>query len=368
MLDKTEVEKRVFTSLNGIKANAGKWFKSEKGIIIWTSLIGFGIGVVNAWGTGFPSIAWWGKVLTGTASTAILFGVINRYAIAVNREKSGEKTDDIHRLVKESEAVLAKREKLLEADRKIHQFEQFLRKESYHNIRFPKLKPHEDALGLEYTIRPVRDDKTGEPLKYETEMDAMYVVKVDGPAHISVMDAEALKGYEDSPIRDGEYAFCKFFNESWHLGHDTFPTPFEFYLSGKVGPVEYGQTANQFMQYLDNQLSDKTIVSTFYLKLDGTPMVGVGGCDKYEIYTDSDKNLYLKITNSLPKLMYFTNPKDTYLDKDWFFAIEDIRGYASGQKLKNVSESILAELAKLNIEPKKVPWYETKIHKYEPPY
>ena len=348
-----------------IRANLSKWLRSEKGIIIWTTLIGLGIGIGNAWGTDFPSIAWWGKVLTGTASTAILFGVINRYAIAVNRERSGEKTDDIHRLVKESELVLSKREKLLESDMKIHHFEQFLRKESYHDIRFPNLKHHEDSLGLEYTIRPIRDEKTGEPLKYETEMNTLYVVKVDGPAHASFMKSDRLKEYEESPIRDGEYAFCKFYNNAWHLGYETFPQPYEFYLSGKVGQVEYGQSANQFMQSLDNQLSDKTIVSTLLLKSDGTLMTGYGGCDKYEIYTDADKNLYLCISGSLPKPMYFTNPKDTFLDKDWFFVIENTRGYASGQKLKDIIETITSELTKLNIEPKKVPWYDTKMHKYE---
>ena len=121
------------------------------------------------------------------------------------------------------------------------------------------------------------------------------------------------------------------------------------------------------MEGLDNQLSGKSLASTFYLKLDGTLMTGLGGCEKYEIYKDDQSNLYLKIGFSLPKLMYYTNPKDTFLDKDWFFAIEDIRGYASGEKLKNVTESVLAELHKLNVEPKKVYWYNTKTYKYEQP-
>lgn len=61
------------------------------------------------------------------------------------------------------------------------------------------------------------------------------------------------------------------------------------------------------------------------------------------------------------KPMYYTQPKNTWGDKDWFLLIENIRGYAGGEKLNNAIKVIETELKRLQIEPKKIPWYESKV-------
>lgn len=357
------MENLTESSVSIKKSKLYKWLRSEKGMILWTTGVGIIAGLIyaNNGPSPFPSVKWWGSLGSGMATLAILSSVLNRYVIAVNREKSGETTKDIHALVVKSEALISRRETLLEIEGKIEQFKQFLRRESYHNIRFPLLKSDHNSMGLEYTIRPVRDPDTNEPVKYETEMSSAYLVYVQGPAHIEVMSKERIKDYEDSPIRDGEYAFCKFLNDSWHLGFESFPGQYEFYLSGKVGPVEHGQTANQFMKAMDDRFKDKTLVTSLLLKEDGTLMTGLGGCYKYEIYKDSSDALYLKIGESLPKPMYYTQPKNTWGDHDWFLLIENIRGYAGGEKLKNIVSSIETELKRLQVEPKKIKWYQSKV-------
>ncbi len=233
-----------------------------------------------------------------------------------------------------------------------------MKKESYHNVTFPNLAVDPSSLGLSYIVFPARHPETNEPIKYETEMDSAYLIKIGKPAHFDVLDEKEIDEYTKSPIREGEYAFCKFYNDSWHLGFQTFPLPFEFYLSSKVGPGEYGQNANEFMEKFDNQFAGKTLISTLYLKQDGTPIIGSGGCNKYEIYRDEKNNLFLKIGNSQPKEIFYTTPHNTYEDDNWFLVIKNIRGYAHGKVLENIKSTIVIELHKHNIEPKKIPWYE----------
>lgn len=73
------------------------WMKSEKGMIIWTSGIGVIVGAIYAHNgaADFPSVNWLGRMASGMATLAILSSIVNRYAIAVGREKSGEVTKRI---------------------------------------------------------------------------------------------------------------------------------------------------------------------------------------------------------------------------------------------------------------------------------
>ena len=312
-----------------------------------------------------PLVDGFGGNLTSGIVGSFLFLFLALYLDA----QTEEKIDHIRKVAAKSEELISKRESLLESERLILQFEQFMKKESYHDVRLPDLKPTSESLGLEYTIMPVRDPKTGEPVKRETEMDTMYVVKVKGPAHWEVLDAKARKEYENSPIRDDEFYFCRFFNDSWHMSTESvmLPQPHRFYLSGKVGPVQFGQSANEFMEsFTESPFKDMKKLATLLLVEDGTELVGPGGCTPHEIYQDAAGGLFLRAWRSLPKKMYYTNPPNTYDNTGWFFVIEGIRGYAHGQKLENMQNAILKKLTELKVTPSRTPWYNTDEHKYEP--
>jgi hypothetical protein len=300
----------------------------------------------------------------GNLSSEIVGGLLFLLLALFLDAQTEEKIDNIRDVTSKSEALLSERERLLRNERTIRQFEEFLRRESYHDVRLTDLSPKP---GLEYTIIPVRDPVTGEPRRRETEMDTKYLVKVQGPAHWEVMDAEERKKYETSPIRNGEYYFCHFFNDSWHLGSDSvLPEPHRFYLSGKVGPGEWGESANAFMRTFDDPFKNLEKVAHLLLALDGTTMKGrAGGCDQYDIYRDSEGGLFLRIHDSPPKKLYYTNPPNSFDDNGWFLVIADVMGHASGQKLANIKQAIQEKLAALDLAPPKIWWHETDEYRYE---
>lgn len=268
----------------------------------------------------------------------------------------------VEQLITSIHSATEQRERLLESERIQRGFERFMNEESYHDIRFPNLRPNSDSLGLEYTISPVRDPQTGKPLKHETEMEELFVVKIEGPAHISVMTDEQKAEYDDSPIRDGEYAFCQFYNDSWHLGHSTPHVKHAFYLSGKVGQVQIGQSANSFVSRgFADAFVGKEKIASFLLQPDGSHLPanphGVG-CDRYEIFKGDDGSIFLRINESLPKPIVYTSPRNSFSDSDWILVIDDVRGYAHGEKLAKVIAEVEKNLAKVKIEPKRIPWYE----------
>ncbi len=278
-----------------------------------------------------------------------------------------QNSEEIREVATKSEQRLAERERILEDERAIFQFEQFMRKESYHDVVFPDLGPTRGLWGLEYTIEPVRDAKTGEPRKYQSEMTEAYIVRIRGPAHWEVMEPEDRKAYEDSPIRDAEYYFCQFYDRSWHMATGAIAPAYKFRLSGKTGPLEHGVSANEFMERFDDPFKGMNKIATILLNPDGTVFEGVGGCDACEIYTNSGGAPFLRVGRSLPKKMYFTNPANTYDDSQWFFTVENMRGYAHGQTLENMKKAVLDRLAILKVKPPKIPWYETDEHRFEPP-
>jgi hypothetical protein len=155
--------------------------------------------------------------------------------------------------VEEIHAATREQKRLFDNERRMRAFDEFMKKESYHDIRFPELNPNPESLGLEYTIAPVRDPNTGEPCKHELEMDSLYVVKVLEPVQWRFLKPERRKEYEGSPIEVGRQYFCAFYNDSWHLGDSDIHQPYRFYLSGKVGPAFWGTTADEFVAALTHR-------------------------------------------------------------------------------------------------------------------
>lgn len=299
----------------------------------------------------------------GNITAEILGGFLFLFLAFYINAMSEAKIDEIVDVTRKNESILANREKLLDRERSIDRFEQFLKRESYHNVRFPDLKldSDQDALGLEYKIEPIRDSKTGEPISKVTEMETLYIVKVIGPAYEKHLEEDELKKYEMSPMRDNEYYFCQFFDGSWQMSQkDVTDKWHKFYLSSKVGPVQWGADANEFISASEKARDDYTILATLHLKDDGTPLIGSGGCTSYKIYQDDKGNLYLRIHKSPLKRMYCTNTEPIIGDEGWSFHIEHMRGCAYGKKLENIKTAILDKLQALHIEPQKVPWHEIK--------
>ena len=250
-----------------------------------------------------------------------------------------------------------RRELLRDNERKISHFEDFMSKESYHNARFPDLKEEAEVFGLEYLIRPVREPQTGKPHKKISEMDSLFVIKVDQPANLDVLDSEQLAKYDSSPIHEDEYYFCRFFNNDWHMTTgEGFGEWHRFYLSSKEGPVEYGISANEFMELVDDSFKDMKLIETLYLGEDGM-IVREGGCTPYHVYLSPDGNVFLRIWKSRPKRIFHTNQAHT-TGSDWILVIDNIRGNASGKKLENIISIVIHTLKKHDLTPKKIAWYD----------
>jgi hypothetical protein len=294
---------------------------------------------------------------------SLLFLLLTSYLDA----RSGEQINRIVDATVESQEILSRRERQIDNERTILRFEEFLRRETYHSVRFPTIKPSPDSLGLEYVIEPVRDE-SGQPRKHETEMETLWVVKVVGPAYWEVLTPEQRCEYDPSPIREGSYYFCQFFNDSWHMSRGTaMDEPYLFYLSSKVGPCTNGESANAFMARFGDPF--KGLQKRVSLDLDyrdGTPLKGAGGVDAYDIYEGDTGTLFVGVGGSPPKRLYVTNSKRSYDASEWDeLMIEGIRGHASGKKLANIKKAIIERLLQLKIEIPRVPWWEADPYKHD---
>lgn len=296
------------------------------------------------------------KDFGGNLFSGILGGFLFLFLTFYLDAQTEEKIDRIKDTVIKSEEKIAQREYLLKQEQTIFEFEQFIKNETYHNVRFPAIKPNVDSLGLEYTIRPVRDTATNEPIMRVSEMGSFYVVKVVGPAHAT---DENLHEYDGSPIRDNEYYFCRFINSSWHMGTNCPVTEHEFYLSSKVGPVEYGQSANEFMTTYENPIANYTSLATWYLT-ESYQIPNAGeACAKYELLKDANDNIALRINDSLLKEVYYTNPRDTWTNTGWFLKIDHVGGYVKSQvALGLLKAAIETKMQQQGIQAKQIPWHQ----------
>jgi hypothetical protein len=190
-----------------------------------------------------------------------------------------------------------------EEQRKIERFMAFLRTEQYHDVRFPNLKTPTEPLGLVYTVEPVRDEN-GEPKRHVSEMDVSYVVKVRCVAQEEERTSENLADYDNAAIHTGEFCFCRFYNGEWHMGRDVlgFTEWHSFYLSGKVGPIQHGMSANDFVG-ASAPPENAERVCRFLVKDDGTRMSGSGGATPVEIFRTKGGELLIQFYGAPPKYL-----------------------------------------------------------------
>jgi hypothetical protein len=296
--------------------------------------------------------------LDGFGGSLISSGIValSFFLLALFFDKLLEnKVDRIQQVSANSEQILYERERLLEVERNILRFEQFLKKESYHEVRFPDITTAHERLGLLYRIEPVRDSETGDPRVYRTEMREFYVIKVRGPAYYELMSCDRQAEYADSPIRSNEYYFCAFGDDSWRMGTEASYLPYRFYLSGKVGPVESVISANQFMARFQDPIGKRKKVAEFLLQSDGKRMSRMPGSSGsiHEIYTDEKGELFLRIHDSQLKRIYYKIGVLSGRSEKQTLEIDDILGFAHGKQLDNIKRIILEELKLLGLEPQK---------------
>lgn len=305
-----------------------------------------------------------GNVTAGIVGS-LLFLLLTFYLDA----RSGEQIDRIAKATVASEEILRERERQMESEQDILRFEEFLRKESYHNVCFPNIKPNPDSVGLEYRIEPVRDEK-GHPRKYETEMETLWVIRVVEPAHWDVLNPKQRAEYDSSPIREGEFYFCRFFSGSWHLSRGVvMGDPEPFYLSTKTGPAYWAENANAFMSRFEDRFKELTRVTEILVDVeDGTTNLRSAGADVYTIYKDERGSLFVGAGDSPPKSLYWTNTSRSYDASEWDeLMIEGIRGHASGAKLTNIKKAIIDRLALHQIEIPRVPWHKARPYIHDRP-
>lgn len=256
-----------------------------------------------------------------------------------------------------SEAVLKKREEDIDRERRITRFEQFIKVENYHNVRFPDLVREHYSLGLEYTIRPVRDSNSS-PKVRSGEMYSYWIVEIQSPAFENVLKPKQLEQFYDSPIQVGSYYYCLFRNNDWHMSDDG-GTMHRFRLSSKLGPVESGMSADQFMGYKADPEGMTKVIDLLILQ-DGKVWDGKesGGGDLYKVFRDSKGGLFLKINYSPLKSLYMTNKRDS-VGKDsenWFLQIDHLYGFGNKTKMQKVMAVLQKNLEDQKVDVPRVHW------------
>ncbi len=291
----------------------------------------------------------------GNLTSGVIGGILFLFLALFLDAQTEEKIDHIKDVTTKSEKIISEREQKIQEERDILHFDNFMKNESYHNITLPDLN------GISYAIKPVRDAQTREPIMRTSEMGSSYIILVEHPAYLTVMSPVDLLEYDSSPIKDNCYYFCQFYNGSWHLSESNIgDRGYKFYLSSKGGHIEYGHAANEFMANRIDPFAGMLRKESFVLREDSGLILtetGVGGVPA-ELYQDQHGKVFLKISTSLPKEIYFTNYQEEYGDTFPIFVIDDMRGYASGVKLENIKRFIAERCQALSLSPRKIRWYE----------
>ncbi|GEN11697.1 hypothetical protein MFU01_67340 [Myxococcus fulvus] len=246
----------------------------------------------------------------------------------------------------------------VEAKSRIRRFEEFMAHESHYDVRFPELGAGAGRLGLEYTIRPVRDAQ-GVPLQTSGEMRGRWLVYVVGPAQEHVRSDVDLARYDDSPIRDGEYYYCEFYNGSWHMSDGGMVKSYSFYMSGRVGAAEWLERANEFAERslsVGGAVFEE--VCRLLLDLEGNP-VRSGGGYSFLVVKDASNGLFLRVGDSPPKAIYLMNSAGSLAEEQWDLEIEKFRGYGGSVVQRRIKKAIHEDLQRRGVSVPKRRWHQT---------
>jgi len=251
---------------------------------------------------------------------------------------------ETHNLQQETHALTKQRAEREQRQRKIDEFMNFLQSERYHDVRFPELTTSTEPLGLDYTIEPVRD-AAGKPKCRVTEMEVAYVVSVRSPSYPELREPENLADYENAPIHTREFYFCRFYDDAWHMGQEFIPWRnwFRFYLSGKVGPVEHGMSANEFMG-VTGEPEGAERYCRLVLKKDGTLMKGSGGAYLVEVLRAKDGAFFIQFHEAPPKRLH--REKDETGEER--LVIDNMDGYFPGPARANFMRVLADELRRVD--------------------
>lgn len=170
-----------------------------------------------AWIAGFR-----GNILAGLLGSVmfLLLGLFLDDEVGELTKKTSKLTEETKKLSEETHNLVEADARRQDTQRRIDRFHRFFHNESYHDVTFEDLKRPHHPLGLVYTICPLKDEK-GQPRIYRTEMQELYIVRVQKIAFEEVLEPEALAEYDGSPIRVGAAYFCEYVNDAWHMGLDS---------------------------------------------------------------------------------------------------------------------------------------------------
>lgn len=106
--------------------NSKKWFSSEKGMIIWTSVIGSIVGAIYADDKALFAAPWWQDFFNGLAVVSVLSGTIIRYVAASSRERSSQLTKNIEQVLIDTSTKMTKNFKRVTYETEIKHYHNML--------------------------------------------------------------------------------------------------------------------------------------------------------------------------------------------------------------------------------------------------
>lgn len=253
------------------------------------------------------------------------------------QDATRQQTSQIERMQAATLKLVEDRERQVKSQETYDCFIRFLSRETYHNIRLPKLKRPSEPLGLQYRIAPVREH--GQPRRRTTEMSEVFVISVDSIAYRDQMEPVKLREYDSSPIKVGEYYFCGFYNGAWHLGLEDHHLEHEFYLSGKVGQIERVTSANDFVGENNPPEGSKSL-GTIVVTTEGVLARSGQGGARVELFEALGRRFYVKINSAPPKLLDLTVMPPEVEKLDGYFATPEARDRFRSTLLEQIKGSV----------------------------
>ena len=231
------------------------------------------------------------------------------------------------------------------AANKMKRFEDFMLNESEINIQLAELGTKDNLPGLRYTIAPARSNQ-GKLIFLKEESEIRWIVKVIGPAEYSYLNEDALAAYDNSPLCDGEYYYCDFFNNQWHLTKNYNGNSIAFNTAGKPIKAKIVENANEYVErklgYKENNLEQLTSFDLdAYGRLTKQQLNIRYHC---KIFEDTADKVFLRINSSPPKSVYLTNSRKALSNEDWHIEVNSLNGYGDYKFKKQFLKSLVSIL------------------------